>query len=272
MKFGIAGEFLNVTAGAAAAAGRISRIAAAETYPSRPVRLIVGFTAGAASDVVARIFAHGAGPRYRPADRGREQARRRIEHRRAICRRAPRNDGYTLFLPALSSLTNEIVNPSSPPLDMSKDFAPIAQIRRGAFLPDGQSGARRENRRRACRAGQGKARRIDLWFGRRRQPAASLRRAVRAAHRHQDGCTCLIPAARKPSPTWSPAASPCRLPSALRCSVRSMPASSWRWRRPAASGRAVLPNVPTMAEAGISDFDVNLWLGLLAPARHAACR
>jgi tripartite-type tricarboxylate transporter receptor subunit TctC len=27
-----------------------------------------------------------------------------------------------------------------------------------------------------------------------------------------------------------------------------------------------LPNVPTMAEAGIADFDTSLWLGLLAPA------
>jgi tripartite-type tricarboxylate transporter receptor subunit TctC len=27
----------------------------------------------------------------------------------------------------------------------------------------------------------------------------------------------------------------------------------------------VLPNVPTMAEAGIPDFEVNLWLGVLAP-------
>jgi tripartite-type tricarboxylate transporter receptor subunit TctC len=30
---------------------------AAESYPSRPIHLIVGFTAGATSDVIARIFA-----------------------------------------------------------------------------------------------------------------------------------------------------------------------------------------------------------------------
>jgi hypothetical protein len=47
--------------------------------------------------------------------------------------RAPK-DGYTLFLPALSTLTNEIVNPSSPPLDMSKDFATIAQLAEGPFF------------------------------------------------------------------------------------------------------------------------------------------
>jgi len=29
---------------------------------------------------------------------------------------------------------------------------------------------------------------------------------------------------------------------------------------------SLLPNVPTMAEAGIADFAASLWLGLLAPA------
>ena len=29
---------------------------------------------------------------------------------------------------------------------------------------------------------------------------------------------------------------------------------------------AALPDVPTMAEAGMADFDTSLWLGLLAPA------
>src|SRR5262249_11138100 len=35
----------------------------------------------------------------------------------------------------------------------------------------------------------------------------------------------------------------------------------------AANRRAsALPNVPTMAEAGMADFDTSLWLGLAAPA------
>src|ERR1700689_1852181 len=110
----------------------IARVALAVVYPSRPVRLIVGFTAGAASDVVARIFAKAASPLL-----GQQIV---VENKpgagssiaaQYVSRAA--NDGYTLFLPALSGLTNEVVNPSSPPLDMSKDFAPVAMIAEGPF-------------------------------------------------------------------------------------------------------------------------------------------
>lgn len=125
-------KFLHLTASAAAISAA-SRIASADSYPSRPIRLIVGFTAGAASDVIARIFARGAGPvvgqqiivENKPGA-GSSIAAQDVA-------RAPK-DGYTLFLPALSTLTNEIVNPSSPPLDISKDFAPIAQLAEGPFF------------------------------------------------------------------------------------------------------------------------------------------
>src|SRR5438270_12810695 len=48
-------RFLRLAAGAAALPA-VSRIARAQTYPSRPVRSIVGFGAGTAADVVARLM------------------------------------------------------------------------------------------------------------------------------------------------------------------------------------------------------------------------
>src|SRR5262245_4979597 len=48
-------KFLHLAAGAAALPV-VSRIARAQTYPSRPVSIIVPFAAGAATDVAARII------------------------------------------------------------------------------------------------------------------------------------------------------------------------------------------------------------------------
>src|SRR5262249_33080938 len=48
-------QFLNLAAGAAALPVA-SRVAMAQAYPSRPVRVIVGFAGGGATDIVARIM------------------------------------------------------------------------------------------------------------------------------------------------------------------------------------------------------------------------
>jgi tripartite-type tricarboxylate transporter receptor subunit TctC len=50
-------EFLQRAAGAAATLPALMREASAQNYPSRPVRLILGFPAGGSTDLVARIMA-----------------------------------------------------------------------------------------------------------------------------------------------------------------------------------------------------------------------
>jgi tripartite-type tricarboxylate transporter receptor subunit TctC len=53
-------QFLHLAAGAAALPA-VSRIARAQTYPSRPITIVASFPAGGATDIVSRTLA--AGPR-----------------------------------------------------------------------------------------------------------------------------------------------------------------------------------------------------------------
>ena len=56
MKLPYRRQFLHLAAGAAALP-TLSRIARAQTYPTRPVRFVHGFAAGGSGDIAARLIA-----------------------------------------------------------------------------------------------------------------------------------------------------------------------------------------------------------------------
>ena len=89
-------QFLHLAAGAAALPA-VSRIAWAQAYPTRPVRLIVGFAAGGATDIVARLMGQWLSERLgQPfVIENRPGAGSNIATE-AVVRAPP--DGYTLLL------------------------------------------------------------------------------------------------------------------------------------------------------------------------------
>jgi tripartite-type tricarboxylate transporter receptor subunit TctC len=124
-------EFLRFAAGAAAVAAR-SRSAGAESYPSRPVRLVVPFPAGQASDTVARLIGQSLAERL-----GQPVV---IENRtggggniatEAVVRAAP--DGYVLLLASLTNAVNATLYKKLN-FDFIRDIAPVASIGSSAYL------------------------------------------------------------------------------------------------------------------------------------------
>src|SRR3979409_62806 len=97
-------RFLHLATGAAALPA-VSRIAWAQTYPSRPVRIIVPFPAGQASDSIARLRGRWLSERLVQAFviETRTGAGGNIGTE-AVVRAPP--DSYTLLLAGLSSATN----------------------------------------------------------------------------------------------------------------------------------------------------------------------
>jgi tripartite-type tricarboxylate transporter receptor subunit TctC len=122
-------RFLHLAAGAAALPA-VSRIARAQTYPTRPVRIIVGYLAGGVSDIFARLIGQWLSERLgqpfiienRPGASGTIAVD-------AVVRAVP--DGYSLLLTAANDAYNESLYPDLR-FNFIRDIAPVASI---AFTP-----------------------------------------------------------------------------------------------------------------------------------------
>jgi tripartite-type tricarboxylate transporter receptor subunit TctC len=118
-------KFLRLAAGTAALPATI-RIATAETYPSRPVRLIVGAVPGSAPDVIARLIAQSLAERLGQSfiveNRSGASGNLATE---AVVRAAP--DGYTLLLVSAGNAINASLYDNLN-FDLIRDVAPVAGI------------------------------------------------------------------------------------------------------------------------------------------------
>ncbi len=124
-------QFLQLTGGAALLPA-LPSIARAETYPSRPVRLIVGLPPGAAPDILARLIAQWLDQRLKQnflVD-NRPGAATNIATE-AVVRAAP--DGYTLLLiTAGNAINNSFYRHLN--FSFSSDIAPVATLGQTPFV------------------------------------------------------------------------------------------------------------------------------------------
>lgn len=120
-------DFLHLSAAAAATAA-LPPVASAQGYPSRPVRIMVGFPPGGGVDVVARIIAQSLSSRFRQqfVVENRPGAGSNIATE-AVAKAVP--DGYTLLLISVSAAINAALDQDLN-FSLARDIAPVAGIMR----------------------------------------------------------------------------------------------------------------------------------------------
>src|ERR1700686_396049 len=124
-------RFLHLAAGAAALPAA-SRLARAQAYPARPVHIIVGFPAGNAPDIIARLIGQWVSERLgqqfivdnRPGAGSTIAAEAVVN--------APA-DGHTLLMVVLSNALNATLY-ANLKYDLVRDLAPVASVANAPFV------------------------------------------------------------------------------------------------------------------------------------------
>ena len=124
-------QFLRLAVGAAALPA-VSRTARAQAYPTRPVRLVVGYPAGGGTDIIARLMGQWLSERLAQPfiTENRPGAGSNIAAE-AVVRAPP--DGYTLLVFNTTAAINTTFY-SKLNYDFLRDIAPVASIMRASMV------------------------------------------------------------------------------------------------------------------------------------------
>src|SRR5215813_14102156 len=106
-------------------------IAEAQSYPARPVRIVIGFGPGASGDIAARVLAQSLSQQLGQQFIVENRSGARSNIATNFGAHAP-NDGYTLLQGTVANTINPVITPFLG-VDVIKDFAPISLF---ATLPN----------------------------------------------------------------------------------------------------------------------------------------
>jgi len=235
----------------------------AQDYPTRPIRVIVGFGAGSGADITARVvgarMSEILGQQIVVENKtgaGSSIGADYVAH--------ATNDGYTLFLATISQPINAAVSPHLN-FDFVKDFSPIVLVSTipNLLVVNPSLGVKTVQELIAL----GKAKPDSLSFGSSgvatgTHLAAELFKVltgVQMVHVPYAGSAQSITdlLGNRIQLVFTPAST---VVQHVRDGKLVALATTEKKRA------AIAPDVPTMGEAGLAGFDTGLWFGLLAPA------
>ena len=239
-------------------------LTAAESYPSRSIRLVVPYPAGGGIDILARQIAQRLIQRFnQPVVVDNKPGAGTIVAAEAVAHAAP--DGYTLMLTSDATIS---INPylyAKLPYDPQKDFVPITQLVFLNQLLVAHPGLPATNLKQLlayAKAHPGKLNSASYGIGSQPHLAMEILKnqaGVDIVHVPYKGIPQAVPAtiASEVQLTFSGAAS------------AQAHLASGRLKAIAIGGATrlpLLPEVPTFAESGFADVPANAWFGLFAPA------
>jgi tripartite-type tricarboxylate transporter receptor subunit TctC len=240
--------------------------AAAQDYPARPIRIIVGYAAGGGNDLIVRVMA----PRLsealgQPVIVENKPGAQAIIATETVAKAAP--DGYTILMGPTGPMAMNPATYAKLPYSSTRDFAPISTIGQfplivtvGASLPVHSVKElidyAKKNPGKANYGSSAAAFQIATELFKQRTgtefvhiPYKSSGESVQATVAGQVTMTICDP---------PPASGPLRAGTVRALAITSSERHpSW-------------PDVPTLAEAGVPDVEVWLWTGFFAPARTPA--
>ena len=237
-----------------------------QTFPAKPVRVIVGYSAGGGNDVIMRIVGQKLGENLgQPVVIDNKPGAASIIAAEYVARSAP--DGYTLLMgPSGPMVFNPALYPKLP-YSPQKDFAPIGLI--GAFplmlVVNGNSQIKSvKDLIDAAKANPDKANygssAASFQFA---SELFNLRTGSRFVHIPYKGANDSSLAVAS-GDVMMTIADPSSADGLIKSGKVRALATTGPQRAPA------YPGVPTMVEAGVPDFALTLWTGLLAPAATPA--
>ena len=249
---------------AAACAALFAPLAGAQTYPAKPVRIIVPYAAGGNTDFTARALAEKLSDAYKRqfiVD-NRPGAATNIGSD-AVAKAAP--DGYTLLMGGAANAINMSLF-AKLPYDTTRDFEPIALCVQGANVLAIHPSLPAKNLKEVialAKARPGKLNFGSSGLGSSNQMAGELLKVmtgINIVHVPYKGNAPALTDLLGGHVEMIFSGVPALVPHIQSGRVRAIAIGSLK-RFPA------LPNLPTFDESGVKGYEATTWFGLMAPAK-----